>query len=228
MKRLLLMSTVTVLALAAAPPSAAADRYIVYTRDGHHFVAEARPRIEGLQAYVRLMPGRQLAVIQEELIDWPRTEAANAPGRIAVPSDATLVHHPGPGAAPAGAPIVHTITGTPVPPEERARAADPQAAPKGEAPPETAGTKPAAEASGEEGTAPAASQAAIAEERRQALRQRLALQEEIARNESVDASPAGDRDDRAAYLARLRETLEAVDRKIADLDRRAEQADQPR
>ncbi len=66
--------------------------YSVITRDGHRIEAVAKPEVKGLQALMRLAPRGNLAVIQEEQIDWVRTEAANPrPGVIAVPSGATLV-----------------------------------------------------------------------------------------------------------------------------------------
>jgi len=65
--------------------------YSVITRDGHRIEAVAKPEVKGLQAFMRLAPRGNLAVIQEEQIDWARTEAANPrPGVIAVPSGATL------------------------------------------------------------------------------------------------------------------------------------------
>ena len=66
--------------------------YSVITRDGHRIEVAAKPEVKGLQAFMRLVPRGSLAVIQEEQIDWARTEAANPrPGLIAVPSGSTLV-----------------------------------------------------------------------------------------------------------------------------------------
>jgi len=82
--------------------------YSVITRDGHRIEAVAKPEVRGLQAFMRLAPRGNLAVIQEEKIDWEKTEAANPqPGVIAVPSGSTLVE-----GAPA-APIELKIHGGP-------------------------------------------------------------------------------------------------------------------
>ncbi len=68
------------------------DAYTVITRDGHRIEAEAKPEVKGLQAFLRLSPHHQLAVIQEDQIDWARTEAANPARRLlAVPADTRLV-----------------------------------------------------------------------------------------------------------------------------------------
>jgi hypothetical protein len=66
--------------------------------------------VEGLAAYVRLLPTRQLAVLKEEMIDWKATEAANATAApIAIPSGSTFVDKGKPKT------IIHTITGKPTP-----------------------------------------------------------------------------------------------------------------
>ena len=76
-------------ATVAAMCAGAAHAYTIITRDGHRIEAQSAPEIRGLQAYMRLAPRGQLAVIQEEKIDWARTQAANGkPALIAVPADA--------------------------------------------------------------------------------------------------------------------------------------------
>ena len=65
--------------------SGAALAYTVVTRDGHTIVAEARPEVRGLQAFMRLTPGGQLAVISEGKIDWQRTDAVNPANPVAAP-----------------------------------------------------------------------------------------------------------------------------------------------
>ncbi len=108
--------------LAAAIPASA---YTIFTRDGHRIEAAARPEVRGMQAFLRLQPGGRLAVIQEDEIDWERTEAANpmtAP--IAVRSADTLTGTQ-PGAEAPARPIEMKITGgAPV----RAQAETPQSA----------------------------------------------------------------------------------------------------
>ncbi|HZI92619.1 MAG TPA: hypothetical protein VFE84_00120 [Patescibacteria group bacterium] len=91
-------TTPTKLALAIALVTTAAlsggtnaNAYTVVTRDGHIIQTQARPEIRGLQALMRLTPHGQLAVIQEEMIDWARTDAINpispAPAAISLPDD---------------------------------------------------------------------------------------------------------------------------------------------
>ena len=77
-------NTLTKLALVIAMVTTAAlsggtgaNAYTVVTRDGHIIQTQARPEIRGLQALMRLASHGQLAVIQEEMIDWGRTDATN-------------------------------------------------------------------------------------------------------------------------------------------------------
>jgi hypothetical protein len=71
--------------------------YTIITRDGHRLEVKSRPEVREGQAFVRLMPHGQLAVLRQDKIDWARTDAANpgAPGgeapAIAVTSDEKLV-----------------------------------------------------------------------------------------------------------------------------------------
>lgn len=84
--------------------------YVIITLDGHRVLAESKPRVEGLAAYVRLLPTRQLAVLKEEMIDWKATAAANVEAEpIAIPSGSTFVDKGKPTT------IMHTITGKPTP-----------------------------------------------------------------------------------------------------------------
>ena len=102
-KRFVVVAAVALTAVSIGVPVSA---YTVITRDGHLIQAVARPEIRGLQAYMRLAPHGQLAVIQEELIDWSRTDASNpAPQTIAIPADAKM--------AGKGAPIEIKIKGNP-------------------------------------------------------------------------------------------------------------------
>jgi hypothetical protein len=108
--RALIQATALTLLGAGVIVAAASRPYIIITHDGHRVLAESKPRIEGLAAYVRLLPNRQLAVIKEELIDWKRTEAANAGlAPIALPAGSTFVEKED------KKPITHTIVGTPTP-----------------------------------------------------------------------------------------------------------------
>jgi len=87
-----------------------ADAYTIFTRDGHRIEAEAKPEIKGLQAFLRLPPHGRLAMIQEEQIDWARTEAANHQRPLlVVPADAKLVEEKK--ATPQPAPIEVRIVG---------------------------------------------------------------------------------------------------------------------
>ena len=104
--------------------AAGARPYIIITHDGHRFFAESKPSVRGIEAYVRLLPSRQLAVIKEELIDWKRTAEANVASEpIALPAGSTFVDK-------GQTPIIHTIVGKPSPvnpepaatPEEALRA----------------------------------------------------------------------------------------------------------
>lgn len=80
------------LGLAAALAWPATGRaYTVITRDGHRIETRSKPEIKGESAFMRLLPGGQLAVIPQEKVDWSATERANpAPSMIAVPADAML------------------------------------------------------------------------------------------------------------------------------------------
>jgi hypothetical protein len=85
-------SVILAAAIGFAVAAGDATPYTVITLDGHRFLAVSKPEVRGLEAYVRLLPRGQLAVIKEELIDWKRTEAINRKSEtIAVPADATLV-----------------------------------------------------------------------------------------------------------------------------------------
>lgn len=68
-----------------ATASGAALAYTVVTRDGHTIEAQARPEVRGPQAFMRLSPGGQLAVIAEGKIDWQRTDAVNPANRLTAP-----------------------------------------------------------------------------------------------------------------------------------------------
>lgn len=75
--------------------SGAAMAYTVITRDGHRIEAQARPEVRGPQAFMRLAPGGQLAVIADGKIDWQRTDAVNpTTGPIAVPATAIMTEAP--------------------------------------------------------------------------------------------------------------------------------------
>ncbi|MGH9868855.1 MAG: hypothetical protein ACREAA_11910 [Candidatus Polarisedimenticolia bacterium] len=77
-------------ALLLTTPGAGA--YTLITRDGHRIESTQKPEVKGTQVLVRLAPHGRLAMVQESLIDWARTQAANpAPRRMTVPSDAKLV-----------------------------------------------------------------------------------------------------------------------------------------
>ncbi|HEY3177017.1 MAG TPA: hypothetical protein VGK94_14780 [Candidatus Polarisedimenticolia bacterium] len=89
----LLKHLLVIAALAWAVLSAAGTvlAYTVVTRDGHRIAVQSKPEIRGLQAFMRLAPHGQLAVMQEDLIDWAGTESANPiPSRIAVPSSTIM------------------------------------------------------------------------------------------------------------------------------------------
>ena len=125
-------------ATVAAMCAGAAHAYTIITRDGHRIEAQSAPEIRGLQAYMRLAPRGQLAVIQEEKIDWARTQAANGkPALIAVPADAQRAE--GSSEKPAATvPIEKKIVGKPPaagePAEPAAVAGPPAQAPGAPAP----------------------------------------------------------------------------------------------
>jgi len=117
----------TVIAVGVAAGASGPSAYTVITRDGHRIEAQAKPEIQGLQALMRLAPHGQLAVIQEERIDWARTEAANPPSVIAISSDTKIVEQTPSSPAPRpqelkliGAPRKQETTGAPVVPTPEA------------------------------------------------------------------------------------------------------------
>ena len=102
--------SVTLAVAAALSASSGVLAYTVVTRDGHRIDVRAKPEIRGLQAYMRLLLGGQLAVIQEDQIDWPRTQAANpAATPISVPSSTKMAQVP----AGASKPIEFKLVGSP-------------------------------------------------------------------------------------------------------------------
>ncbi len=186
--RLTLLTLFTLLG-AGIIVAATSRPYVIITHDGHRVLAESRPRVQGLEAYVRLLPNRQLAVIKEELIDWKRTEAANAGLEpIALPAGSTFVEHP----AAAPKPITHTIVGTPAP-LNRDAAVTPEDALR-------------------------VRYASAHEQRQQHLKRRLQLQEELKTLEAAGAAAAGGDDQRASRVNELRVGIEELDGAIAKLD----------
>jgi hypothetical protein len=191
------------------PPLAAEARraYTVYTRDGSVVLALARPEIRGLEAYVRLAPRGTLAVIQEELIDWQRTEAANGEAApLPVPASGTVVQAPGQ-AEENEPPITKTIVGEPAP------AADPALAESGKT---TEAMEPADAASLKQAYARTAAQ------RDQALSRRLALQTELGDLITKGAAPAGGDDPAASRVNTLRKEIDDLDGRIRVLEERLE------
>ena len=162
--------------------------YVIITLDGHRVLAESKPRVEGLAAYVRLMPTRQLAVLQEEMIDWKATEAANAAGEpIAIPSGSTFVDKGKPKA------IIHTITGKPTPVNTDAPANQPP-----------------------EDTLQARYDGTL-QQRQQSRARRLQLQEELKALQAAGPAAAGGEDQRASRANELRKSIEELDMLIAKL-----------
>ena len=171
---------------------AAARPYVIFTHDGHRVLAESKPRVEGLEAYVRLVPGRQLAVMKEEQIDWKRTEAANA-GRepVAIPSGSTFVERP----AARRKPVTHTIVGKPTPPGN-------QDVPAGQTPDDTL----------------RAQLASASEQRQQHQSRRQALLEELQTLETAGAAAAGGEDQRASRVNELRKSITDLNEAILKLN----------
>lgn len=181
----------TALILPGVVLAAAARPYVIFTHDGHKVLAESRPRVEGLEAYVRLLPGRQLAVMKEEQIDWKRTEAANAGFEpIAIPSGSTFVERP----AARRKPITHTIVGKPTPPGN-------QDVPAGQTQEDTL----------------RAQLASANEQRQQHQSRRQALLEELQTLETAGAAAAGGDDQRASRVNELRKSITDLNETIIKL-----------
>jgi len=176
---------------------AAAQRpYVIITLDGHRVLAESKPRVEGLAAYVRLMPTRQLAVLKEEMIDWKATEAANAAGEpIAIPSGSTFVDKGKPNT------IIHTITGKPAP------------------------VNPDVPAYQSPEDALRARYNGAIQQRQQSVTRRLQLQEELKALEAAGPAAAGGEDQRASQANELRKSIEELDALIAKLNAEIEALD---
>ena len=183
----------TALILSGGVVVAAASRpYVIFTHDGHRVLAESKPRVEGLEAYVRLLPGRQLAVMKEEQIDWKRTEAANAGLEpVAIPSGSKLVAHP----VARPKPITHTIVGKPTPGNNDV--------PAGQTP---------------EDTTLRAQLASANEQREQHRSRRQALLEELKTLEAAGAAAAGGDDQRASRVNELRKSITDLNGAIIKLD----------
>ena len=114
-----LVALTTVLAMA----SGATMAYTVITRDGHTIHAQARPEVRGPQAFMRLSPGGELAVIADGKIDWQRTDALNpVTGPIAIPASTMMTGGPAPKGT--GKPIEMKLYGGPA---ARAEAVTPPA-----------------------------------------------------------------------------------------------------
>jgi len=181
----------TALILPGVVLAAASRPYVIFTHDGHRVLAESKPRVEGLEAYVRLLPGRQLAVMKEEQIDWKRTEAANAGLEpVAIPSGSTFVERP----AARRKPITHTIVGKPTPGN--------QDVPAGQTPEDTL----------------RAQLASANEQRQQHQSRRQALLEELQTLETAGAAAAGGDDQRASRVNELRKSITDLNEAILKLN----------
>lgn len=187
----------TLLSLLGAGLLVAAQRpYVIITLDGHRVLAESKPRVEGLAAYVRLLPTRQLAVLKEEMIDWKATEAANAAAApIAIPSGSTFVDKGKPKA------IIHTITGKPAP------------------------ASPDVPAYQSPEDALRARYTGAVQQRQQNLARRLQLQEELENLEAAGPAAAGGEDQSASKANELRKLIGELDIVIAKLDAELEALD---
>lgn len=166
--------------------AAAARPYVIVTHDGHRFFAEARPRVQGLEAYVRLLPGRQLAVIKEELIDWKLTEEANAHLEpIAIPTGSTFVEK---NTSPNPNPIIHTIVGKPSPVN--------------------------LDAAQTPGDAMQVQYASLIDQRERHTTRRTQLVEDLRMLEAAGPAAAGGGDERASRVNELRRMIDEVEQEL--------------
>ena len=164
--------------------AAAARPYVIVTHDGHRFFAESRPRVQGLEAYVRLLPGRQLAVIKEELIDWKLTEEANAHHEpIAIPVGSTFVEK---NTSPN--PIIHTIVGKPSPVN--------------------------LDAAQSPGDAMQVQYASLIDQRERHTTRRTQLVEDLRMLEAAGPAAAGGGDERASRVNELRRMIDEVEQEL--------------
>jgi len=191
------------IAVAAALVSAGGglNAYTVVTRDGHVIQAQARPEIRGLQAYMRLAPRGQLAVIQEEMIDWGRTDSANpAPQTIAVPADAK------------------TAKGAPHPVEVRITGAPPA---KVEAAPGTPGAPQTPPANAAEAIVKLQKEFALVSSTRDAaVARKKALEAELAPLESREVGYVGEDNSNVKRMNELRQQISEASAEISKYEGR--------
>lgn len=203
-----------VVATAAAMGAGAAHAYTIITRDGHRIEAQSPPEVRGLHAYMRLAPRGQLAIIQEERIDWARTEAANGrPRRIAVPADAQRAEG-SPDTPAATGPIEKKIVG------KSPAAADPNAAPAVAGSPAPGAIAPGSELAQEAIAKLRTEHAHLTSLRNKAVEERKLYAAELAALQSRDAGYAGADTTPERRVQELKDRIAESDAEIAKLESR--------
>lgn len=204
------MTAITLAAVTALASASGALAYTVITRSGQRIEAQQKPEVRGLQAYLRLAPSGQLAVIQEEQIDWERTAALNpAPRAIAIPAKTRMVERK----PEAGAPIEKKITGTP---------GSRDTATGGEkTPPATPGRPDAKLAHAQEAIVKLQKEyAEVSAVREQEQQKRAVLEAELNSLKSRQVGPAGERGAAQERIRALEEQIAATDTLVGKLDSR--------
>ena len=194
----------------------AAHAYTIITRDGHRIEAQSAPEVRGLQAYMRLAPRGQLAVILEEKIDWTRTQAANGkPALVAVPANAQRAEAPSEKPVVTG-PIEKTIVGKPATPSGSAE------------PPAVAGKPPQAPGALVPGSEQAQEaimklreeQTRLTIAREKAFQERKLHEAELQALESREAGYAGTDNNVDRRIQELKERIAEANAEIGKLDSR--------